>query len=123
MQTRAKSGIFKPKYPVNIAITALLSALSVSSEPCGFKTTMKSPTWLAAMQEEIDILRLNDTWDMVPRPVDTNIVGSKWVFRTKFHSDGSIERHKARLVAQGFTQILGLDFSHTFSPVVMASTV
>ena len=52
-----------------------------------------------------------------------NVVGSKWVFRVKYHADGSIERYKARLVAQGFTQIPGLDFSHTFSPVVKASTV
>lgn len=45
------------------------------------------------------------------------------MFRTKFHSDGSIERHKARLVAQGFTQVPGLDFGHTFSHVVKSSTV
>lgn len=61
--------------------------------------------------------------DLVPRLKNSNVVGSKWIFRTKFNSDGTIERYKARLVAQGFTQILGLDFSHTFSPVVKASTV
>lgn len=75
------------------------------------------------MQEEIDALRANTTWDLVPWPPDTNIIGSKWVFHTKYHSDGSIERHNARLVAQGFTQIPGTDFGHTFSPVVKASPV
>lgn len=57
------------------------------------------------MQEEMDALDANCTWDLVPPPPRTNIVGSKWVFGTKYKSDGSIERYKARLVAQGFTQV------------------
>lgn len=122
MQTRAKFGIFKPHYPANLASTTLLSALTATSEPRGFKSASKSPVWVSAMQEEIDALRSNATWDLVPRPPNANIVGSKWVFRTKYHADGSIERHKARLVAQGFTQVPGSDFHHTFSPVVKAST-
>lgn len=55
------------------------------------------------MQEEIDALHSNHTWELVPPPPNTNIVGSKWVFHMKYHSDGSIEQYKARLVAQGFT--------------------
>lgn len=74
------------------------------------------------MQEEIDALRENN-WDLVPRPSGTNIVGSKWVFSTKFRSDGTIERHKARLVAQGFTQVPGADFHHTFSPFAKSATL
>ncbi|KAM0002129.1 putative RNA-directed DNA polymerase [Helianthus debilis subsp. tardiflorus] len=126
MMTQAKSGIFKPKHQANFAALhsyALHVALSTNTEPRGFKTAAKDPKWMAAMVDEIQALRHNNTWTLVPRPSCTNVVGSKWVFRIKYHSDGSIDRYKARLVAQGFTQIPGLDYSHTFSPVVKASTI
>ncbi|KAK1432520.1 hypothetical protein QVD17_09417 [Tagetes erecta] len=126
MTTRAKAGIFKPKYQADLAALnsyALHVALSTATEPRGFKSAAKHPQWMAAMVEEIKALHQNNTWQLVPRPSSMNVVGSKWVFRTKYHSDGSIDRYKARLVAQGFTQIPGLDYSHTFSPVVKASTI
>lgn len=123
MVTRDRSGKFKPRYPVDLTFTALLSALVAVSEPRCFQSVAKHPKCLATMQEGIDALHSNDTWELVPRPPDTNIVGLKWVFRMKFHVDGSIDRHKARLVSQGFTQIPGTDFHHTFSPVVKAATV
>ncbi|GJS34280.1 retrovirus-related pol polyprotein from transposon RE1 [Tanacetum coccineum] len=78
---------------------------------------------MQAMHDEMIALQQNGTWILVPRPSDTNVVGSKWVFHTKYHSDGSVERFKARLVAQGFTQVSGLDYLHTFSPVVKAFMV
>jgi hypothetical protein len=92
-------------------------------EPKGFKSAAKSLEWLAAMDEEIRALKLNQTWELVPRPSAMNVVGSKWVFRTNYHLDGSIDRLKACLVAKGYTQLYGLDFNDTFSPVVRASTV
>ncbi|KAK1417226.1 hypothetical protein QVD17_26351 [Tagetes erecta] len=91
--------------------------------PMAIKVLQKNPHWIHAMQTEYNALHKNCTWTLVPRPSTTNIVGSKWVFRIKYRPDGSIGRHKARLVAQGFTQIPGLDFNHTFSPVVKASTI
>ncbi|KAL4560122.1 hypothetical protein LXL04_032271 [Taraxacum kok-saghyz] len=123
MITRAKAGIFKPRYRADFASTGLVAALHASTDPRGFKTASRYPHWLGAMQDELDALKRNNTFVLVPRPVDHNVVGCKWIFRTKYLADGSIDRHKARLVAQGFIQVLGLDFSHTFSPVVKASTV
>nr|KYP53000.1 Retrovirus-related Pol polyprotein from transposon TNT 1-94 [Cajanus cajan] len=84
---------------------------------------MKHPQWLVAMEDELSALHNNHTWTLVPRPFAPNIVGSKWIFRTKHKSDSTIERLKARLVAQGFTQIPGFDYSITFSPVVKATTI
>ena len=75
------------------------------------------------MDDEIQSLKRNKTWDLVPRPLHTNTVCAKWVFRTKYKSDGTIERLKARLIAQGFTQVPGLDFNHTFSPVIKSANV
>ena len=103
--------------------SSLLHALLNTSEPKGFKFATKHPGWLATMNDELTALHSNKTWELVPRPPNTNIVGSKWVFRTKYLSEGYIDRFKARLVAQGFTQTPGLDYDHTFSPVVKASTV
>lgn len=75
------------------------------------------------MDVELKALHSNCTWVLVPRPENVNIVGLKWVFRRKYLADGSIDRYKARLVAWGFTQILGFNFTHTFSPIVKALTV
>ncbi|GJW31713.1 putative zinc finger, CCHC-type containing protein, partial [Tanacetum coccineum] len=55
----------------------------------------KNPKWMQAMHDEMIALQQNGTWILVPRPSDTNVVGSKWVFRTKYHSDGSVDRFKA----------------------------
>ncbi|KAJ9561510.1 hypothetical protein OSB04_006670 [Centaurea solstitialis] len=124
MTTRAKAGIFKPRYRADVASShGLLAALNASTDPKGFKSAARYPHWMHAMQQELDALRRNNTFTLVPRPVNHNVVGCKWIFWTKYLADGSIDRHKARLVAQGFSQVPGLDYSHTFSPVVKASTV
>ena len=75
------------------------------------------------MQEEIKDLIQNRTWDLVPRPPTANIVGSKWVFKTKLKEDGTIDRYKAQLVARDFSQIPGLDFGETFSPIIKHTTI
>jgi len=74
--------------------------------------------WRTAMQKEMDSIHSNDVWDLVELPKDRKAVGSKWVFKLKVGADGSVERHKARLVAQGFSQMFGADYDETFCPVV-----
>ena len=74
--------------------------------------------WHSAMREEIQALHANKTWTLVSFHLSMNVVGSWWVYKIKRRSDGSIERYKAHLVARGFTQQEGIDYSETFSPVI-----
>lgn len=60
---------------------------------------------------------------LVPRPSDHNVIGSRWIFKTKLRANGTIDGHKARLVAQGFSQKHGINFEETFSPVVRLAIV
>ncbi|KAL3569193.1 hypothetical protein D5086_029083 [Populus alba] len=75
------------------------------------------------MNKEIKALEQNDTWTIVDLPVSKHVIGCKWVYKVKLHSDGTLERFKARLVAKGYNQCEGLDYYETFSPVAKLTTV
>ena len=79
--------------------------------------------WADAMRHEIDSLDDNNVWELVELPAGRKPVGSKWVFKLKKNADGSIERCKVRLVAQGYSQKEGLDYDKTFSLVVRSESV
>ena len=86
-------------------------------------TSNEKEKWKEAVQKEIDSLYKNDAWDVVELPEGRKTVGSKWVFKRKHDADGKVERHKARLVAQGFTQKIGIDYDETFCPVVRFESI
>ncbi|XP_071680137.1 uncharacterized protein [Lolium perenne] len=91
------------------------------ARPCG--DSHPEHAWLAAMQDEFDALQRNQTWTFVPCPPHANIITGKWVFKHKFHPDGTLDRHKARWVVRGFRQRVGVDFTDTFAPVVKPGTI
>jgi len=68
------------------------------------------------MNDEINALKKNKTFDVVNKPIGRNIVGSKWVFKTKKNAGGTLGRFRARAVAQGFSQVPGFDFEVIFAP-------
>jgi hypothetical protein len=91
--------------------------------PLSHREALREPAWHDAMSAEFSALRQTGTWTLVPRPRDVNLVSYKWIFKTKHHPDGSIDKYKARLVASGFSQQHDIDYGDTFSPVVKPATV
>lgn len=86
-------------------------------------TSTEKDRWKIAMQKEFESLEENQVWDLVELPKDRRVVGSKWVFKRKIGENGIIERYKARLVAQGYSQKFGLDYEETFSPLVRFESI
>jgi hypothetical protein len=81
------------------------------------------PSWVDAMIEEYDSIIRNNAWEVVPRPVDKSVVGSRWIYKVKQAADGSVEKYKARFVAKGFSQVEGIDYEETFAPVARYSSI
>jgi hypothetical protein len=103
-----------------------LSATSSSPQfvvPTSIHAALADPSLCCAMEKEYDALITNNTWDLVPHPVSSNVVTGKWIFKHKFNSDGTLELYKACWVLCGFTQWLDVDYDETFSPVVKPATI
>ena len=80
-------------------------ALTSTIKPTYFEEASKDDFWNKSMDEELDQIEKNDTWELVPRPKNTNVIDTKWVFRNKLNEDGQVARNKARLVCKGYAQV------------------
>jgi hypothetical protein len=98
-------------------------ALFVDTEPLTYPTAAKSEVWRKAMEEEIESITKNKTWQLVPLPDKKKAIAVKWVYKIKTLPDGSFAKHKAILVAKGFLQKQGIDFTEIFAPVARLETV
>ncbi|GJU96535.1 ribonuclease H-like domain-containing protein [Tanacetum coccineum] len=97
-----------------------LHVSSISPIPRSYREAFNDVNWHSAIQDEYNALIKNSTWTLIPRPLDVNVVRCMWLFRHKYLADGTLSRYKARLVANGNTQ---LDVDEAFSLVVKPETI
>ncbi|GJU30973.1 ribonuclease H-like domain-containing protein [Tanacetum coccineum] len=116
MITRSQSGIVKPIDRLS------LHTFSISLIFKNLSHALKDLNWRNAMYDEYNALVKNGKL-LVPRSAGVNMVRSMWLFKHKFHADRTLSRYKARLVANGSSHQLGVDFDDTFSPVVKPATI
>lgn len=96
-----------------------------TNEPRNYREateSIESAEWQAAMQEKIGALRKNETWELVPLRTGRQTVGCKLTYKRKANVNGEIVRHKARLVAQGYSLKFGQDYDGLFAPVIKQAT-
>eukprot|EP00253_Pinus_taeda_P010970 PITA_10970 len=92
-------------------------------EPIHFEDTIKDKKWIEAMDEEMNAIERNKTWDLVELPKGKDAIGVKWVYKTKSNAEGKNDRHKERLVVKGYKQQQGKDYDESFAPVARMETV
>jgi hypothetical protein len=85
--------------------------------------TLSDLIWVNVMHEELENFEENQVWTLVEPPHDVNVIGTKWVFKNKQEEDGEVVRNKARLVAQGFSQVEDLDFGKNFALVARLEAI
>jgi hypothetical protein len=97
--------------------------LTSTIEPTYFEEANKDEFWNKAMDEELDQIEKNDTWELLPRPKDKNVIDTKWVYKNKLNEYVQVTRNKARLVCKVYAQVEGIDFEETFSPVARMEVI
>lgn len=102
---------------------SFLAQLDNERAPSSYIEAKNSPHWVRAMHLELKALEENDTWTLSELPHGKHTIGCRWVYKVKYHPDGSLDRFKARLVAKGYNQIEGEDYLDSFSPVARVVTV
>lgn len=98
-------------------------AFLADAEPIDLDEALSSDVWKHAMREELKAIEKNATWELVNLPMKKKPIVVKWVFKVKHKPDGTIAKHKVRLVAKGFLQKEGLDYSEVIAPVARLETV
>jgi hypothetical protein len=94
-----------------------------SIEPKKIDEDLLDVDWVNTMHEELNNFIRNQVWELVERPKDYNVIRIKWVFRNKQDQDEIVVSNKARLVAQGYTQVEGLDFGEIYAPVARLEAI
>jgi len=122
-EPRRSTRVFRPSDWYGFSSSALHATLDTTSVPKSYSQASTQECWHQAMQDELQALQDNHTWNIGPCPARVKLIGCKWIYIIKLQVDGSIERHKARLVALGNRQEYGLDYEETFASAAKMTTV
>ncbi len=120
---RERAGVPPVRYGIDEFVNVTVPA---DAEPKNWQEAMNTPDsnqWKEAAGVEYKSLLKHDTWDLCALPAGRKTVGCRWVFRVKRDETGQVERYKARLVAQGFSQKYGQDYMEIFAPVVRMDSI
>ena len=93
------------------------------NDPSTFEEAVKSKKWRDAMNKEIEAIERNETWVLTTLPEGVNSIGVKWIFKTKLNENGEIDKCKARLMAKGYAQQYGIDYTEVYAPVARLDTI
>eukprot|EP00253_Pinus_taeda_P016440 PITA_16440 len=103
--------------------SSLLAQASTNYDPDTFAEDLGYPDWDTTMNDEYHSLLVNDTWDLVPLLKGRKLIRWKWGYRTKFGPNGKVDKHKSCLVAKVFSQVEGIDYTETFSPISKMNSI
>ena len=92
-------------------------------EPKKVEESLKDENWVDSIHQELHQFVRNDVWELVPRPKETQVIGTKWIFKDKTNEDGEVVRNISRLMAQGYTQVEGVDFDESFASVARLESI
>ena len=102
---------------------AYMTKVGEVRESESYTKAAKDTNWHAATEEEMQALDANNTWDLVNAQKGVKAIGCKWVYKTKYNADNSVNRYKAQLVAKGYVQTHEIDYDETFAPVAKMMAV
>ncbi|KAF3627435.1 hypothetical protein FXO38_28758 [Capsicum annuum] len=116
----SRYGYSTGEYDLSYALLTTLNSIVVTNT---YIQASGQKCWEDAINKELAALEENNTWNMVDRPTNATIIGSRWVYSVKIKADGSLDRYKARLVAQGYNQEYEIDYEETFALVAKMTTI
>ena len=117
MYGSSESSIRQSKNPKLFPSYMALMCDLVDKEPTCFKEVVQKREWVEATMKEYISTMKNDVWEVVPKPKGKRVVSSKWIYKIKHTTNGSIEKYKERFVARRFSQKEGIDYEEKFAPV------
>jgi hypothetical protein len=121
---KAPTGTFrKSKKPKRFSSYAACMTKLLDEEPTMFEEAVQKKQWKEAMTKEHQSIMKNYVWEIVPSPKEKLVVTSKWVYKIKHATDGSVDKYKARFVARGFSQKEGEDYGKTLAHVAKYTSI